>query len=199
MSADVDQDAPGLERSRFTFGRSAFYFARHGETFESRNGIVQGQTDTKLTDTGRLSAEALGLKLARRELASIYSSPLQRAWATASIVARVTGAPIRALPGLMERHWGRYQGTLKAARPQAPNPSTVETLDAFSSRVIAALRSIDGPAPVLVVAHSGVFRVIAQHIEHRAAATATIASAQLLAIEPVGSSHADWRISDVPA
>ncbi|MDH3474544.1 MAG: histidine phosphatase family protein, partial [Rhodospirillales bacterium] len=139
-----------MAESTFEFGATPFYFLRHGETHESREGIVQGQTETELTAAGHQMAEAAGEALSNASLGSIYASPLKRAWKTASIVSVLTGVPIYALPGLMERHWGEFQGRRKAHRPSTPNPDTVETLEDFGHRVTKAMESIPGPSPVLV-------------------------------------------------
>ena len=191
----IDTDPPG-----FSFGDSPFFFVRHGETLESRDGIVQGQMDTQLTDAGRRSARSVGLRLRGCALGSIYSSPLGRAWETASIISTQTGTPVEALPGLRERHWGSFQGRPKSERPTTRNPQTAEPLEIFSSRVMAALQSISGRLPVLVVAHSGVFRVLAQQIGlPTGAGPSPIANARLIRIEPPRGASAGWQVREVPA
>ena len=187
----------GFARTHFSFGKAAFYFVRHGETLETRNGIVQGQSDSRLTEVGRASARAVGLRLRDYELGSIYASPLRRAWATASIISEVTGTSVQAVTGLKERHWGIYEGKPKAERPDSLNPGTAEAWEAFCSRVMTALRSIEGPNPVLVVAHSGVFRALAQQCGLEKGSPFSIASAQLVCFEPPRRGEDRWRLSEV--
>ncbi|MDJ0951122.1 MAG: histidine phosphatase family protein [Alphaproteobacteria bacterium] len=181
---------------RFEFGAATFYFLRHGETDANKNGIVQGQQDTPLNARGRRSAEEAGLRLMPVGLGSIYASPLKRAWQTATIVSRLTGAPVHPLPGLKERHWGIYEGRRKSMRPREPDPPSVERMAAFKSRVLGALRTIVGPPPVLVVAHSGVFRVLCAEIGLEITTPYSVASTQLLRLEPPGTDHR-WHITEV--
>ena len=86
--------------STFAFGITPFYFLRHGETRESRDGILQGQNETELNPNGRRMAEAAAEALVDIRLGSIYASPLKRAWRTASIVSVLTGVSVHELPGL---------------------------------------------------------------------------------------------------
>lgn len=53
-----------------------FYFS--GETEENRLGIIQGQADVPLNDTGRQQARLAAEKLACEAFTSIYSSDLIR-------------------------------------------------------------------------------------------------------------------------
>ncbi len=183
--------------SRFVFGKSPFYFARHGETEASRDGILQGQSETRLTSTGRRSAETLAMTLQVGQLGSIYSSPLDRAWVTASIISRLTKTPVYALDGLMERHWGIYEGKPKDRRPATLNPQSVETYEAFTDRVFAALQSINGPEPVLVIAHSGVFRAFLHQVNLSDDRHASVATTQLLLVEPPNAKRSHWHLSEV--
>ncbi len=183
----------------FRFGNTPFYFLRHGETRESVDGIVQGQNETQLLAKGRESAVNAAEAAQTIALGSIYASPLKRAWDTASIVSILTGVPAFPLRGLMERHWGPFQGVPKELRPSGPSPEAVESLEAFSSRVMTALRSIRGPSPVLVVAHSGVFRVLCSQIGISNDERVTVASGLVLKVEPPTDRMRHWHISVVNA
>lgn len=182
---------------RFVFDVTPFYFLRHGETPESQSGILQGQTETELNAMGRKAAEKAAAHLVGITLRSIYASPLKRAWQTASILSTLTGVPAHSLPGLMERHWGIYEGRPKSERPATPNPETVETMEDFSNRILDIMRSISGPAPFLIIAHSGVFRVLARHAGLYIDASTNVGNAQLLLLDPSGGTGSGWRISEV--
>ena len=186
-----------MKESSFEFGVTPFYFLRHGETKETRKGILQGQNETELTPAGRRMAEAAAETLSAVPLASIYASPLKRAWDTASIVSLFTRAPIHPTPGLMERHWGVYQGRRKADRPADPSPETAEREEDFIHRVAKAMDSIEGPSPVLVVAHSGVFRALCQSVGISIDRRISVTSGQVLKLEPPTASRRTWRISVV--
>ena len=53
-------------------------FIFSGETEENRLGIIQGQADVSLNDTGRQQARLAAEKLACETFTSIYSSDLIR-------------------------------------------------------------------------------------------------------------------------
>lgn len=55
------------------------YFIRHGETQENREGIIQGQADTKLNEIGVKQANLVGEALKDVEFAFSFSSDLKRA------------------------------------------------------------------------------------------------------------------------
>ena len=181
--------------STFEFGTTPFYVLRHGETPESRDGVLQGQNETELTAAGRKMAEDAAQSLLAVQLGSIHASPLKRAWRTASIISVLTRVPVFPLPGLMERHWGIYQGRPKDQRPTSANPETAEPLEAFSRRIVQALESIPGPSPVLVVTHSGVFRIICKHIGYSMEGRFSVASGQVLKLTPPTGERPSWRIS----
>ena len=183
--------------SDFEFGVTPFYFLRHGETHENLNGIVQGQSESELNLEGRRTAEKAALALTSIPLGSIYASPLKRSWATASIVATLTRAPLHPLPGLMERHWGIYEGQPKVMRPAETNPETVETLEDFTARIFDAMASIEGPSPVLVVAHSGVFRILCARAGFMVDRQVSVANGQVLEFAPQNGWQGNWRISMV--
>ena len=181
----------------FVFGTTPFFFLRHGETPETERGILQGQSDSGLSETGRETAKAAAARLSSVPLRSIYSSPLKRTWETATIVSAAVGVEIQSVPGLMERDWGIYEGRPTIERPATPDPETVETTADFSGRILAAMHSIGGPAPVLIVSHSGVFRVLARHAGLSIGDSTRIGSSQPLLIDPSRRQGAGWRISEV--
>lgn len=181
----------------FQFGTTPFYFLRHGETNDSEHGIVQGQEETVLNDEGRLTAWKAAKLISPIHLGSIYSSPLRRAWETAEIISRATAIPVVPLPGLMERNWGAYQGKSRDMRPRLRDPNGVETTDLFWSRVHAAMTSITGPSPVLVVAHSGVFRLLCSHAGLSVDQRTAVANGLVLKFDPPGHCEKEWHIEAV--
>ncbi|MEX2409948.1 MAG: phosphoglycerate mutase family protein [Candidatus Paceibacterota bacterium] len=65
------------------------YIARHGQNEDNANGILNGHRDFPLTEIGKQQARELakGIKSSELEFDAVYSSPLIRAYETASIVA----------------------------------------------------------------------------------------------------------------
>jgi len=184
-----------LDDSDFEFGVTPFYFLRHGETFETERGILQGQNDTRLNPKGRESAVRAAEALDSVLLRSIYASSLRRAWDTASILSVLKGVPAFPLPGVMERDWGPYQGFPKEMRPKDANPRQAESMDSFRSRVLSAIKSIRGPSPVLIVAHSGVFRVLCSSIGLSEDPAVTVASGMVVKFQPPSKPGANWRLN----
>lgn len=56
------------------------YIVRHGETNENALGIIQGQLDTKLNETGIMQARLVGEELKDIPFKQAFTSDLQRAW-----------------------------------------------------------------------------------------------------------------------
>lgn len=96
------------------------YLIRHGESVSNAAGRVQGQEDVALSDVGLRQAEAVAAwsrGLARPVglgVDEIWSSPLERARATAERIAASLGLPVRIDDDLRELHAGIFQGHLWA-------------------------------------------------------------------------------------
>ena len=71
------------------------FLARHGETEWSLSGQHTGTSDIPLTDNGRRHAEALGERLAGREFAGVFTSPLSRASDTCNLAGLGDQAGVR--------------------------------------------------------------------------------------------------------
>lgn len=90
------------------------YIARHGQDEDNANGLLNGRRDTPLTALGIEQAQALAKKIKELDLAfnAVYSSPLQRAYTTAEIVATSLGiVPPKKVELLIERELGVMTGT----------------------------------------------------------------------------------------
>lgn len=182
-----------MKCGRFQYNVTPFYFLRHGETDESQADILMGQRESELNATGISTIKKAADIICNKGIRSIYASPLLRSWQTASIVSDRIGVPVYPALGLKERYWGRYEGRPVAERPAAATES-VEPLEAFSDRVLKAMRALSGPTPVLVIAHSGVFRVLAQHVGHAAAPRNAVANGGLVLFDPPDRHRQQWTI-----
>lgn len=92
----------------------SIYFIRHGQTDLNKKRVLQGRSDQPLNEEGRLQAEEAGKKLSDSGITidEIWSSPLQRATATANIVCgNVDGAALHTDERLLEMDYGPYEGT----------------------------------------------------------------------------------------
>lgn len=150
-----------------------FYFLRHGVTDHNQRRLVMGQLDIPLNDAGRRQAEQAGLVLGGQPIGQILASPLARATETAAIIGRHLGLAVTVLEALRERDWGEMAGRSYRELMRADAiPAGAETLAAFSGRVLGALGRLAPGGVPLLVAHSGICRVLRHALsivdDHRA-------------------------------
>lgn len=156
-------------------GSNEVLLVRHGETDDNAAARFQGRRDTQLNDRGREQSRALARRLRREGLAALYTSPLQRARATAQIVADELGLDPVVDERLTEADAGDWSGRMIAdviaenpegwARWRAVDPTFRfpggESVAEQSARMAAALADVArGPLPALVVTHGGSIRAV---------------------------------------
>ena len=84
---------------------------RHGETRWNKDGLVQGgDSDIELNETGLEQARRLAALLKNEPITAILSSPLQRAVATAEVIASQHQLPVEIDQGLKELRVGDLEG-----------------------------------------------------------------------------------------
>jgi uncharacterized phosphatase len=152
---------------------TSLYLVRHGETDWNAQRRIQGTTDIPLNDMGRGQARTTADLLARREWDSVVSSPLSRAYETASIISDrlVLGAP-QAIDALVERNYGEAEGlNWQQIEARYPGDTVVpgrESHAQVADRVIPALISLarqhQGES-LVVVSHGGVIRSVLNAVE----------------------------------
>jgi broad specificity phosphatase PhoE len=86
------------------------YLVRHGETDFNRQQRLQGALDVPLNEAGIAQAGRLADRLAALPIASIISSPLVRASATAAILVGACRCPLHVDPRLREVDHGSWSG-----------------------------------------------------------------------------------------
>lgn len=136
-----------------------FYFLRHGQSRLNAERRIAGSVDTELTTLGHDQARTAAAILACQPITAIYASPMQRAHRTAQYSAEALKLPVALIGAISERHWGALEGQPRSARVPGILPEGAESFEAFAARVLDGLARIDTRAP-LIVAHSGVFRVL---------------------------------------
>jgi broad specificity phosphatase PhoE len=154
---------------------------RHGRSEMNAQGRVQGWLDSPLDETGREQARALARRLEGESPVVVYTSTLQRAQATAEIIAGQLGVPLVADGRLRERNPGAITG-LTSEEIRARFPKLVRKLhegaeltslpeaeraEAFRERVVEAFgeiadRHLNGA--VAVVTHGGVLAAYVGHL-----------------------------------
>jgi len=84
---------------------------RHGETYWNDERRIQGgDSDIELNDTGLEQARKLATFLENEPITAILSSPLQRATATAEVIASHHQLPVEIDQGLREIKVGELEG-----------------------------------------------------------------------------------------
>lgn len=89
------------------------YLARHGQNEDNRDAVLNGHRDLPLTELGRKQAKeaAANIKSLGLNFDVVYSSPLVRAFETASIISDLAKQPSPvAHPLLIERDLGLMTG-----------------------------------------------------------------------------------------
>lgn len=150
---------------------------RHGETEWNAERRIQGQIDIALNEIGRHQAAAAGRWLLGAGIGALYSSDLQRAWATAEAIGRTLGLLPQPVPEMRERRYGVFEGlTYAEAHARYPEGYAAfegrnadyafengESLTAMYARVTGKLVDIAAAHPgesVVVVLHGGVLDII---------------------------------------
>ena len=137
---------------------------RHALTDAVGHVLTGRAPGVALNEQGRAQAEALGRRLATASLAAVYSSPLERALATAQAVAREHGLAVECRPGLHEVDFGAWTHRTVASlagdplwerfhaqRGRAEVPGG-EAMLAVQARMVAELEALAARHPGAVVA-----------------------------------------------
>jgi 2,3-bisphosphoglycerate-dependent phosphoglycerate mutase len=159
------------------------YLVRHGLSTWNVAGRLQGWRDPDLTSEGRGQVAATAALFAalhaqqRLSFAALYSSPLRRAWHTATAIGAQLGLTPQAVPDLREMHGGVVEGLTQAEwQQQYPNLIPAwrdranldfgwpegETRRAFRARCVRVINALmarhDPDAHLIVVTHGGVIK-----------------------------------------
>jgi probable phosphoglycerate mutase len=143
---------------------------RHGQTEFSRERRYSGRGNPELTETGRGQAAAAARHLAERGgIDAVITSPLQRAFDTATAAATALGLDVTVDDDLIETDFGAWEGlTFAEARKRDPDlhghwlrdtslrPPDGESFDDVQQRVERLRARIISEHPgqtVLVVSH----------------------------------------------
>lgn len=106
------------------------YLARHGQDEDNIAGILNGRRDKPLTQKGIEQAQDLAKKIKEAKISfdKVYSSPLQRAYKTAEIIADVIDIDKpEKLHDLIERDFGIMTGKGIAQIEELCSPEILKT------------------------------------------------------------------------
>ena len=176
---------------------------RHGQTSWNVEQRLPGQIPgVELNETGRQQAARLADALTVIPISAIISSPLERAYETARIIAQQYKLDIQFEPDLMDIELGHWTGqsynelskndpTWKAfVKDPTVGPDDVETFPHVQERAVAAVerwRKLDsiGAYPAFV-AHADVIKLLIAHytgLEARRAGSFMIDNASVSIVE----------------
>lgn len=162
------------------------WFCRHGETAWNAEGRVQGQYDTDLNETGKLQADANGLKLKTLvpdpSAFDFVASPLKRTRETMERIRAGMDLPrgdYRLDDRLKEVHFGDWQGftlaEISMVHPELlearhrnkwdflPPGSEAENYHMLADRFSSWLATVT--APTVCVTHGGIIRSLYHLVE----------------------------------
>ncbi|HEX9508856.1 MAG TPA: 2,3-bisphosphoglycerate-dependent phosphoglycerate mutase [Puia sp.] len=160
---------------------------RHGQSSWNLENRFTGEVDVDLTPLGRVEARAAGEKLKGLSFSHGFTSMLQRAIETLSLILEVSGhqdLPVSRDKALNERNYGQLQGLNKAEvakkygdhqvaiwrRSYAVRPPGGESLQDTAARVLPYYEKEIAPLlkkgdNILIVAHGNSLRALMMHLE----------------------------------
>jgi len=194
--------------------KKTILLVRHGTTTFNETDHLQGQIDNPLNQKGRAEAARLAARLKCENLDAIFSSPLQRAIETATIVNRFHDLPLTLVPEFSEINLGEWEGlNYSEVRmqfpeihqrwindPDFPIPGG-ESFNTVCARTQTGLERIlqDNRKHILITGHASVNRAILSNLLqlNPAAArhfrTGNAALSRLLLLE---NSRQQWAVVD---
>ncbi len=146
------------------------FLARHGQTKSNVTLYYMGWSNEDLSEIGYTQVRSLSSRLASLPIASVYSSPLQRTRATATILAKPHGLEVETSDDLIEIQLGDWQGLhideVKQRWPELwqqsrtdPSEITMPNGESFQQVTERAIRGFDK----IVAANQGKQVIIVSH------------------------------------
>lgn len=162
---------------------TTIYVVRHGETEWNTQRLLQGSSDSPLTENGLFQAKEAAEQFKTVHFAEAFSSDLLRAKRTADIIAAEHNLLVKTSELVRERNFGKYEGKhvdlyLQELRKMIKDlavsekkklklSSDTESDDEVISRLLLFLRETSVAYPgknILLVTHSGVIRMLLYHL-----------------------------------
>lgn len=159
--------------------KQSFYYLRHGKTDWNQQGLVQGQADIPLNDTGIAQAYAAQKHFEKIKIDRICCSPLLRAKQTAEIINEKLQVPLISIEQLKEIYLGSFEGKpreqflgshagfptrkdwLQEWREGKAHDDKMETYVNYKARIIAGLnQALTYGNNTLIVGHGMVHRTL---------------------------------------
>jgi len=144
------------------------FLVRHGQTFSNRDGILQGQLDTELSELGIKQAEKVAKRLKDYTFDKVFSSDLQRASNTAKAITKFHNIEIVYDKRLRERHFGDFGGKKRSnldwdsldGERWEKCPPNGESINDQIKRVKDFVDTLHSEGNVLIVSHGGTIKAL---------------------------------------
>jgi len=159
---------------------TTIYLVRHGQTNSNITGFYMGWSNEDLDEVGHSQARRLSSRLARLPIASVYTSPLRRAYTTAAILAEPHKLEPKVVRDLIEIRLGDWQGLhlneIKQRWPELwqqsridPSELTLPNGESFGQVTERAVRAFEMVVEAnrgkqaIIVTHDGIVRILVAH------------------------------------
>ena len=147
------------------FFSNRFLFVRHGESEANQQNLFAGSWDIELTDKGVAQALEAAKNLTGETIGTVFASPMKRTLKTAQVIAEALGGfPIETIPGITERCYGEWEKKSNVDMDRSLTPPGGESPEEFNNRTITNLKPVAGSPTILLIAHSGTFRALHDHL-----------------------------------
>ena len=157
------------------------FLVRHGQTNANVEDYYMGWSDEDLNELGYYQAHCLSSRLAGLPIAAIYTSPLQRAYTTATIIAAPHQLGVEVLRDLIEIRLGDWQGMhrdeIKRKWPELwwqsridPSELTMPNGESYrqvTERAVRALKMVaraNRGKQAAIITHEVIIRVLIAHV-----------------------------------
>ena len=161
------------------------YFVRHGETLWNKEGKIQGELDSPITEKGREDIHKLAENLKDIKFGGIYSSELGRAYETA-LILNSESLRIKQMKEFNEKNFGDWQGMeIKEIYRKYPVQAefyfndiknynskeiNAESLEHALRRFVSGVKKIEKSVRngnVLVVSHGTILKLFFNYIDNK--------------------------------
>ncbi len=146
------------------------FIVRHGETFENKKHIHQGQLLGELNEIGKSEAEFVAEKLKNKNINfdHIFSSDLKRASDTSKIILKqFSNTPITFTTNLREGDWGSWTGLTHQETKGLVQPLDSETLKEIfirAKKILLSTLAEFNDKTILFVGHNGINKAIISNV-----------------------------------
>ena len=182
------------------------FLVRHGETAANAEMRYLGSRDDPLTERGTLQARRLADAFENLPVTAVISSPLKRAFDTATPIAQKCGVSVRIDARLREGGFGTWEGLTRrevlGRRPEDArllerwegdprcSPPGGESMESVQRRVvelIAEEQTRGAPGWIVLVSHVGPIKALLA-----AALDLPVSAVRRLFLDPATVSVVDW-------